>query len=71
MNSIEPFGLPRGSVRAALTVVIVAGVVVAVLLGRDPSLLLALAGAALREYFGVRTEQNRQDGPQLEPPALN
>lgn len=70
---MEPLGLPRGSVRAILTILLVA--VSALLLfvpahDRDvKAMFLMLTALAVRDYFAHRTAQNEADGPALEPPA--
>lgn len=74
MDSAEPLGLPRGSVRAVLTFVLVA--VSATLLfvpaadGDAKSMFLLLTGIAVRDYFATRQAQNEADGPPLEPPSV-
>ena len=65
----EPLNLPRGSVRAALTLLLVA--ISGALLfipaaeGADDvkSMFVLLTGIAVRDYFAARAEQNIQDGP--------
>jgi hypothetical protein len=70
----EPLGLPRGSVRAILTLALVA--VSAALLfvpAKDAdakSMFLLLTGIAVRDYFATRSTQNEQDGPPLDPPSI-
>lgn len=73
MNRQEPLGLPRGSVRALITILLVVIVGLIVFFGAKDSeartALIALAGIAVRDYFASRKEQNEQAGPPLEPPA--
>lgn len=73
----EPLGLPRGSVRALLTLllllVLVATLFAPIVKGAEEirSGLLALCVMAVKDYFTVRAGQNQQDGPPLHPPAPN
>lgn len=72
----EPLGLPRGSVRAILTLLLVVAAIAAAFLplhGNEAaqSSLLVLAGVAVRDYFGNRTAQNAEDGPPLAKPSIN
>lgn len=70
----EPMGFPRGTVRAALTLLLV--VVCAVMLfvpvvnEQAASMFLLLTGIAVRDYFAQRADQNREDGPSVGPPAV-
>ena len=55
MDSREPLGLPRGSVRAILTLSLVWAVIAAVFAGVSDarlSLLAGMAGTATGYYFG-------------------
>ena len=67
MNTTEPLGLPRGSVRAILTILLLLAVILTVFIpsASDKALtaLLVLAGIAVRDYFSTRSVQNAQDGP--------
>lgn len=73
---MEPFGLPRGSVRAIITLSLVA--VTAALLfvpaaagtGDVKSMFVMLTGYAVKLYFDVRKEQNAEDGPKVASPEL-
>ncbi len=71
----EPLSLPRGSVRAILTilVVLVAAATVFVPIadgaGDARAMFVLVAGFVLRDYFDVRKAQNTEDGPPLGPPA--
>lgn len=68
---IEPFGLPRGSVRAVIALVLTVGLI-PVSLFAPPDALAAftgIAGFVLRDYFQSRADRNREDGPPLPPPA--
>lgn len=72
----EPLGLPRGSVRAILTIMLLAASVAAVFVplhgdADAKSSLLVLTGIAVRDYFAHRQTQNAEDGPPLAPPATN
>lgn len=73
MNSKEPLGLPRGSVRAIITLGLlmasVAMVFVPVNEKEYATGLFALAGVAIRDYFQTRKTQNDEDGPQLAEPV--
>ncbi len=77
MNSTEPLGLPRGSVRAILTMGLLALLAVTMFVeivpGADEirSGLLALAVMAVKEYFDGRSEQVAAEGPQLPAPVQN
>lgn len=67
----EPFNLPRGSVRAALTflVVIVAALSVFIPIapgaGDARAMFVMVAGLVLNDYFRHREKQNTEDGPPL------
>lgn len=69
---MEPLGLPRGSVRAILTGILIAGAApVAIFSPADgQTFYAALAGIALRDYFSHRADQNRADGPTVGPSAI-
>lgn len=75
MNRKEPLGLPRGSVRAILTILLLVLLAVTMFVSVVPGAedirtgLVALATLAIKSYFDVRKEQNDVDGPPLEPPA--
>jgi hypothetical protein len=71
VNFTEPLGLPRGTVRALLTIVLVVAVAAVTATGHDSTSLAVLAGIAVRDYFAARGIQNESDGPALEPPSLN
>jgi hypothetical protein len=76
MSRTEPLGLPRGSVRAILTIMLLLVLVLTLFVPTVPgaddvrSGLIALATLALRDYFGIRQTQNEQDGPPLPPPSV-
>lgn len=66
---MEPLGLPRGSVRAILTLALL-GLVGATLFvplvegaNEVRSALLALAGIAVRDYFSTRQTHELEEGP--------
>lgn len=71
--SREPLGLPRGSVRAILTLLLV--VVSAVMIFVQPAskdvgaMFVMLTAIAVRDYFQQRKVQNDEDGPALPPPS--
>lgn len=70
---MEPLNLPRGSVRAALVVVLTLATIAMVFLpvaDKDFATgLFGLTGFVLRDYFAVRKEQNDEDGPPLQDPV--
>jgi len=76
-NVTEPLGLPRGSVRAVITILLI--LISASLLfvpsvtGTDDvrSMFLLLTGIAVRDYFATRKDQNEEDGPVLPEPLSN
>lgn len=67
----EPLNLPRGSVRALITVLLIGLVGASMYIPVVPGAaevrgaLLALAGLAVKSYFDVRVQQNAEDGPQV------
>jgi general stress protein CsbA len=71
----EPLGLPRGSVRAILTLLLLVAVVLTVFIPAANTnaldALLVLAGIAVRDYFTIRKQQNDTDGPPLAKPVTN
>lgn len=75
VNTTEPFGLPRGSIRAAITILLV--VVSALMLflpvhAEDiKQMFVLLTGLAVRDYFAHRSEANAQDGPPIGKPSVN
>lgn len=76
LSATEPLGLPRGSVRAILTILLLLVLILTLFVPVVPGAqdirtgLLALAVMAVRDYFGVRAVQNAEDGPPLPPPAI-
>lgn len=72
---MEPLNLPRGSVRAILTILLVILLGLTMFIPVVPgaqdirSGLLAATVAAVGHYFNTRQTQNQQDGPPLPPPA--
>lgn len=74
---MEPLGLPRGTVRAAITILLILilalTLFVPVVEGAQSARvgLLALTIMAVKDYFGTRAAQNVDDGPTLPPPATN
>lgn len=74
--STEPFGLPRGTVRGAITLLLLTTLAATLFVpltsgaGGVRDGLLALAVMAVKDYFSVRGAQNVQDGPVLPPPSV-
>ena len=72
----EPLSLPRGSVRAILTILLLVFVGVSMYVPVVPGAaevrgaLLALAGMAVKSYWDTREKQNEQDGPPLGDPYV-
>lgn len=71
-NSNEPLGLPRGTVRALLTTLLVA-ITAAIMFipipsGKDDvkSMFVLLTGIAVRDYFSSRESAERQEAPRGE-----
>lgn len=73
MNKNEPLGLPRGSVRAILAIMIVGSTVIGFTIGTAvDQALVGIAGAVVGYYFAAR---NSEDAPasdefELGPPAI-
>ncbi len=71
--SKEPLGLPRGSIRAIITLGLLLAAVAMVFVPVEDreyaTGLFALAGVAIRDYFATRTTQNDKDGPPLAEPV--
>ena len=67
----EPLNLPRGSVRALLTILVVVVAALCVFVPIAPgaddarSMFILVAGFVLRDYFHARKQQNEHDGPPL------
>ena len=74
MNTTEPAGLPRGTVRAIITVLLLlmcgASMFIPIVEGAGEvrGALLALAGVATKSYFDIRSDQNAEDGPPVGEP---
>ena len=72
LNRQEPLGLPRGSVRAVLTLVLVLAAVATLFIpvvdDRAMGMLLAFVGVAVQSYFRQREERNREEEPAPETP---
>lgn len=68
---MEPFGLPRGSVRGAIVLSLIGGTVVLGIWGNDAAFtaLVGLSGVGVRDYFAHRAEANEADGPSMPPPV--
>jgi hypothetical protein len=64
---MEPLNLPRGSVRAAITLTLVLGLVPVAIWAPEAGLTAyaALAGVAIRDYFATRQTQNEQNSPSV------
>lgn len=61
MNEDEPLGLPRGSVRGAVTIMLTVTACAIFVLGHDvPGELMTLIGVAMTFYFTERREQVRR-----------
>lgn len=73
--SREPLSLPRGSVRALLTLLLVVGAIltlfVPVVDDRAMGMLLASAVMAVQSYFRDRQEENEEDGPSVAAPVTD
>ncbi len=68
--SQEPLGLPRGSVRAIITLVLLGVTCVLAFVPGDPTvtgMFVLLTGIAVRDYFGHRAIRNEEDGPAVPP----
>lgn len=63
--------MPRGSMRAIITLSLIVGTVVLAIWGDDGTFaaFIGLSGIAVRDYFAHRAEQDAQNGPPLPPPA--
>lgn len=72
----EPLCLPRGSVRAILTLTLVLALILTLFVpiaegaAEARTTLLVLVAVAVRDYFGIRQKQNDEDGPTLDPPSV-
>ena len=77
LSADEPAGLPRGTVRAIVTVMLV--IVSAIMLfvpvavgnGDVKSMFLLLTGIAVRDYFAARAEVEKNERPPMPEPAVN
>lgn len=73
MNKNEPLGLPRGSVRAILAIMIVGSTVVGFTIGTAvDQALVGIAGAVVGYYFAARNSEDlpASDDFELGPPAV-
>ena len=64
MNREQAFGLPKGTVRAVLALVLVGAFVYAVLIEMESqgvTALAAMAGSAVTFYFQKRGQEDRND----------
>jgi hypothetical protein len=67
---MEPFGLPRGTVRGAIVGLLIVAVVILGLFGAMEAFtaLVGILGAAVRDYFAHRELENRVAGAVLPEP---
>ena len=67
----EPFGLSRGTIRSVIAGVLAVGLIPVCIFAPSEGLTgyVGIAGFVLRDYFAMRAEQNRRDGPPLSEPA--
>jgi hypothetical protein len=64
----EPLGLPQGSIRAIITLVLLFSVLLLAILGRESEVFISLASTAVGYYFGTRAvEQVHQPRDESEP----
>lgn len=74
MNKNEPLGLPRGSVRAILAIMIVGSTVIGFTIGTAvDQALVGIAGAVVGYYFAARGAEDGEpasDDFELGPPAI-
>ena len=72
----EPLNLPRGSVRAILTIVVVvfAGLTLFIPIasgaGDARTLFVGAAAMIVKDYFTHRKDENEKAGPPLSPPSF-
>ena len=72
----EPLRLPRGSVRAILTILVVLVAALSVFVpvaegaGDARAMFVLIAGYILHRYFDVRKVQNEEDGPPVGPASF-
>lgn len=57
----EPLGLPKGSVRAVLTLILVGSMIYATLQGITNELLSGFTGMALTYYFKTRVDETKNN----------
>jgi hypothetical protein len=75
LNKTEPLGLPAGTVRAVITLTLLVALIVTLFLPVVPAAkevwsgLLALLVMAVRDYFAVRADTMKAQGPPVPPPA--
>lgn len=71
----EPLDLPRGSVRAVLTVMLVGAAIASLFIpivnDQAQGFILASAAMAVQSYFSTREKQLEQEGPPVPPPHVN
>jgi hypothetical protein len=64
----EPMGVPQGTIRAVITMVLIAALIVLIFLGKESSYIEVLASAAFGYYFGTRSKETNEV-PRVEPEA--
>ena len=67
---MEPFGAPRGTVRAAIVGLLILAAVILGLWGSEAAYtpVVALLGGAIRDYFAHREAENLRAGGVLPEP---
>lgn len=74
MARAKPLALPRGSVRAIVTIMLTASAIAMVFAPiNDKEFatgLFALAGFCIRDYFATRQEQEAQEEPEMPEPLV-
>lgn len=70
---MEPFGWPRGTVRALIVLSLALGMIPVAIWGTTDALagFTGVAGFAIRDYFAHREQENRLAGPILPPVSPN
>ena len=53
----EPLGLPQGTIRAVITLILIVALIALVFLGKTSPYLEVLASAAFGYYFGSRSKE--------------
>ena len=60
MKFNEPLGLPQGSVRAIITIILILAVIGMSFVGSTSEFLISLTSAAFGYYFGTRASETTQ-----------